>query len=379
VRAALLLLALEASGCAVAYEARHAPLGEPTFPAARAEGVSTLDAARVPGLVSKDSTVSAAIVSADGLMLKEVDDETKSTVLVSARVAAGGAPLEIRDMIWSPPSAPRCAGGHPVIDLLLPIAGKPNHTLASDIRVHWERPLLVRGETVVTGRFDEDPQLLQQPSVVDLLVVEHAGDRERETCVRVPITGPEIAYWNKRKWSVGLRFGVQGSLAFHDGGTLTAGFSVGRWVGPVRLGVEGLFGGSPQTTVDDEAVTTGPCYVTGGPDCNSTTIGGAALEASGLAWRWSRWGLGWSLAYEAIFGSVHHPESMMGPAFSRHASSGGPRLGLRIVRVTPSVLGAARIAPTTGFGFEAFAAAAQVWSGPSDGPGITGGLALIGF
>jgi hypothetical protein len=108
-------------------------------------------------------------------------------------------------------------------------------------------------------------------------------------------------------------------------------------------------------------------------------LGGFALEASGLAWRWHRWALGWSVAYEALFAGVHHSDPGGGPTLSRRASSGGPRLGVQLLRTTPMLMGISRISPTNAWGFEVFTAVAQEWSGAANGSPVTFGVALLGF
>jgi hypothetical protein len=106
---------------------------------------------------------------------------------------------------------------------------------------------------------------------------------------------------------------------------------------------------------------------------------GVALEVSGIAWRTDRWAIGYSGAYEAIFADLHHLPPGGGPAVERQASSGGPRIGVRLLRVAPALMGASPFGPTIAWGFELFAAAAQEWSGAAAGSPATLGVSGMAF
>ena len=358
--AALGFVAGAAAACIpVPYQARRAPLGDPAWPAMRVEEVTTSDSATTPGLHHLNSGVYAApAVTPGGLENRPVSDSDSAdlAVLWNVRLQAG-AGVAILDMTWSPASAPRCAGGHPALDILLDLDGSPNHWLAPSRQVHWERPVIVRGERVLSGRFDDDPELLLQPSVVDVRLVQLEGGGRRELCVRVPATGPDVTFWSERRWSLGLRVSFRSALRFTRDGTVTAGASLGRWFGPLRLGVEGIFGGN-----------------------DSVWLGGFALEAGGVAWRWRQgWALAWSAGFEALVGGVETADLLGGPTVTRRASSGGPRIALQFVRAAPHVAGVSRWSPTSAAGLEVFASAPREWTGSAAGSPLTFGVSLLGF
>jgi hypothetical protein len=313
----------------------------------------------------------------------------EATILLSARISAG-AGVEVADMMWSPASAPRCAGGHPAYDLLLDLDAPPNSALAPDAQVHWERPLMVSGERVLSGRFDEDRPLLRQPSVLDVRLFQHDGQQAHETCVRVPATGPAIRYRPEKTWSLGGRISARRSLAFTDSSTFAVGLSIGRWLGPVRLGLEGFAGGTLEEKPDKNGDTgTALCALGPGPDCDGVKLGGFALEASGIGWRWERWALGWSLGYEAIFAGLNHlsgdPVAPPGvdpvdhPVVHRTAAAGGPRVALQMLHVPADVAGTLPFAPTSAWGYEVFLAWGQTWTGRADGAPLALGVGLLGF
>jgi hypothetical protein len=186
-----------APGCASTYPARDAPLGDPGWPAAHADGLKPFDRYTTPGWYagSGSDDRSATVTRAGGFEVRDKDDVGERNIRWDIRLQ-GGEGTDIHWMMWSAPTAPRCQGGHPARDILLDLDAPPNHPLAPDHQVHWERPVVVRGERVVSGRFDEDPDLVRGVSVVDLRMTQHVGGTLREVCVRVPVTGPGVTYWN---------------------------------------------------------------------------------------------------------------------------------------------------------------------------------------
>ncbi|MEA2700402.1 MAG: hypothetical protein QOI66_4673 [Myxococcales bacterium] len=373
-------LASEAGCVSVSYQARRAPLGDPVSPALRIAGVTTGERHTVAGEDEMSGGGWARpTVTQSGLENRNRSDvDSFERTLLWAVRAQDDRGTEVVDMTWSPPSAPRCAGGHPALDILLDLDAPPNHVLAPDAQVHWERPIVIRGARVLTGRFDEDRSLLGQASVIDVRVIRHDGQVAREDCVRVPAAGPDVAYWNTKRWSVGGRFAIRRGLAFSHSSVPTWSVSIGRWVGPIRIGIEGTVGGTNSPQVDGPTGT-GLCFITPGPDCDKIGMGGGAIEASGIARRWSHWAIGWSLSFEALVASVHHTPPAGAATINRWASSGGPRLGLQLLRVAPDVLGASRFGPTSAWGVEIFGAAAQEWTGVAAGSPVTAGISLLGF
>lgn len=356
-----MILPLSSLACiTVTYQPRHVVPGDSPFPAIQIEDVTVGERHSVPGLAD--------------------EAELERTVLWSVRIEAGPR-TDIIDMSWSPASAPRCAGGHPALDILLD--STPNHVLADSKQVHWERPVVISGQRIVTGRFHEDRPLLHQPSVVDVRLVHHNAGQANEACVRLTATGPDATYWNQKRWSVGARASFRRSLPFTRSSTLVVGASVGRWVGPVRIGLEGTVGGTDDNDgsgPDPNGPTgTGLCFLAPGPDCDAVNLGSLALETGGVAWRWYRWAIGWSAAYETHFAGMKRLPTGGGPAESRNAISGGPRLGLQLLRVVPQIAGASRFGPTSAWGFELFAAAGQTWEGTVDGSPLTVGVSVLGF
>ena len=379
-RLALLVLALGPSlGCAVSHHAREAPLGDPATPALRAEGVRTGETAIEPGEHSLGKGGwRRPFVDRDGLQNSDVnDDDVRRVVLWSVHVD-GAAGVDVLDMTWNVADAPRCAGGHLALSISLDLDAPPNNALAADEQVHWERPVIVRGERALSGLFDEDRTLLRTPSVIDVRLIQHDAAGAREMCVRVPVTGPAVSYVEDRKWSLGARLEWRRALAFSASSTLMVGASVGGWVGPVRVGLEGLIGGT-DTPTSDGIHGTSFCFLAPGPDCDEVDVGGFAIGANGLAWRASHWALGWSAVYEALFASIHRVDPLGGARLALRASAAGPRLGLQLLRVSPHVMGVSRLSPTSAWGFELFGAAARERSGSAAGSPVTFGVALLGF
>jgi hypothetical protein len=369
---------LSAMSCvSVRYQARQSLPGDPATPATHAEGVAIRDLHLTAGEVDvPDGGWARPSVTREGLTTEPVPGDIDRTVLLAVRIAAS-AQVEVEDMVWSPVSAPRCAGGHPALAILIDAEGELNSSVAERPQVHWERPVVLRGEQVLSGRFDEDPPLLHSASVVDVRLTRREGGAAREDCVRIPVTGPGVTYWNLKRWSIGGRVSWRRALRFTDSSLLLFGLSIGRWWGPVRIGVEGMIGGtsgSPNSdgTPDPGGPTgTGLCFLASGPDCDDVTTGGFALEASGIAWRWDRWAVGWSLAYETLFAGIRPVE--------HHAIAGGPRLALQLLRALPNVTGVSRHSPTSAWGFEIYAAAGWEMAGAATGPPITYGVSFLGF
>jgi len=375
----LFLAPLSAMACVtVRYQARQSLPGEPAAPATRAEGVTSNDSQRTPGEVSTSEGREKPTVTPDkGLTTEQVSRDDTRIVLLSVRVAAGPE-VAVLDMVWSPPSAPRCAGGHPALAVLVDAGGDLNSSFAERAQVHWERPVVLRGEQVLSGRFHEDRPLLLGASVVDVLVARRDGGTTREECIRVPLTGPGVTYWNQKRWSLGGRLSWRRALPFTDSSVFLVGVSVGRWVGPVRLGIEGLLGGTDdeEKKSDGTLDTSGPsgtalCFAKLGPDCDAVKTGGFALEASGIGWRWHRWAIGWSLAYETLFAKIRPVD--------RYATAGGARLAVQLLRAVPSIAGVSRHSPTSAWGFELYAAAGWSLTGPATGQNLTYGVSVLGF
>jgi hypothetical protein len=183
-----------AVGCASTYQAHGALPGTPPVPAMRVDRVTIEHAVRTGLSYVPGGTRARYVVTRNGLEDRSSDgDDFQRTVRWGLRVQ-GGAGIDVVDMTWSPGWAPLCMGGHPALAILLDLDAPPNHVLAPDAQVHWERPVIVRGERLLSGRFDEDRPLLSVPSVVDVRLIEREGGHAREVCVRVPVTGPKITY-----------------------------------------------------------------------------------------------------------------------------------------------------------------------------------------
>jgi hypothetical protein len=372
--------ALTAGCLPVTYGARRAPLGDPPFPAAHVESVTTGETHDQPGVYDGNSEKGIyAKVTRNGFEIEDHRTSPEFGVEWDVRIA-GGAGVDVVTMMWSPATAPPCQGGHPARDLLLDrVAPRPTW-VAKEHQVHWERPLVVRGERVVSGHFDEDPALLHETAVVDVTVVEHDGGYDREVCVRVPVTGQGVTYWSMKRWSFGYRFGLRRAQAFTQGSTFSFGMSFGRWLGPVRLALEAGISG----TNDDGGGKNAPsgtwlCFAAPGPDCETANLGTFALEASGPLRRWGRtWGLGWSLGYETSFGALYHLDPA-GQSVGRRVGAGGPRVGLRLFRGAPDLVGVSPFSPTSAWGVELFAAAAQEYYGAPSGHTLSYGLAVVSF
>jgi hypothetical protein len=375
---ALALAIVPVAGCiSVRYQARQSTPGDPATPATHAERITVRDLHfRAGEVYETNGPIGRPRVTREGLTADAVPDETDRTLLLSVRIDAGPG-ADVVGMSWSPASAPRCAGGHPALAIMTDVEGELNSSFAHREQVRWERPVILRGQNVLSGRFDEDRPLLHDDSVVDVLLVERDGAAARWVCARVPVTGAGVTYWNQKRWSLGSRLSWQRGLRFSRGSVLLAGLSVARWWGPVRIGVEGIIGGtSDAPSGDGTPDPQGPagtafCFLVSGPDCDDVTTGGAALQAGGIGWRWERWALGWSVAYEALYARIR--------PVARHGMSAGPRVSLQLLHALPDIAGVSRHSPTSAWGFELYAAAAQEVSGPAAGTPVTYGISLLGF
>jgi hypothetical protein len=325
-------------------------------------------------------------VTRDGIEERHDDERLEHTVFWKVHIDAG-ARADVLDMSRGPATTPRCEGGDRALDLSVddaePLHGVwfPGTLDTPERQVHWERPIVLRGEHVITGRFaddeDEDQELLASPSVVDVALVLHDVSGDRKVCVRVPASGPGVVLRDEAKWSVGGRLSWRRALAFSNSSTLAAGLAVGRWVGPVRIGLAGTVGGADTST--DGARGTSRCFISAGPDCDDIFFGTAALEAGGLAWRWGRLGLGWSASYETIFASITPASASAHQAPLMHAISGGARFGLQLLRTSSIIPGAERAGPTSAWGVELFAAQATELLGAARGVPLTFGASLLWF
>jgi hypothetical protein len=367
----LALTTLPSTAClSVHYQARQSLPGSPSSPAMHAEGVAIRDMHATPDTVALgNGTWARPSVTRDGVTNEPITPELDRTLVLSVRLAAG-ARTEILDMTWSPASAPRCAGGHPALAILTDAEGELNSALAERPQVRWERPLVLQGDQVLSGRFDEDPPLLHQASVVDVRVATFDTGARRETCVRVPMIGPGITFRNLKRWSVGARLSWRRALPFTRSSVMLLGLSGGRWVGPVRLGLEGMVGGTNDGGGDGPHGT-GLCFLLSGPDCDSISLAVVGMEASGVAWRRNRWALGWSVAYQTFFASIK--------PMDHDAIGGGPRLAVQVLRAASDVGGISTLSPTSAWGFELYAAHGQTWSGGGSGTPFTYGVSVLGF
>jgi hypothetical protein len=377
---ACLALTVAAAGCfPITYQARRSLPGDPPVPAAHVEAVKTWDPTYAPGTYGGNKEEIAPVVTRAGFDVTGQSGERQEYVLWSLRLD-GGPGTEVVAMMWSPPSAPKCQGGHPALDLLLDRDRPKAFSLLEEGLVHWERPFIVKGSRVVSGRFDQDPPLLHQESVVDLTLREHDAAGDREVCVRVPVTGPGITYWSTKRWSFGYRFGLRRAQAFSPGSNFQFGMSLGRWLGPVRLALEaGISGTNDDGGGKDAPSGTWLCFAAPGPDCETANLGTFTLEASGPLKRWGRyWGLGWSLGYETSFGVVYHNDPA-GKSVGRRVGAGGPRLGMRLLAGVPDVMGVSPLSPTSAWAVELFAAASQEYYGAANGHVLSYGLAVVSF
>jgi hypothetical protein len=362
---ALALALGSAVGCATPYEVTRAPLGQPAAPEMRAAGVLTAKYVPDPGWAYEGrSHWGRRAVTPGGTERRDYSHGSFShTVHIDVRVQAGpdGGSVGVVDMAWNEPSVPPCEGTNLATDLLVVRQGDPYWPVDAR-QIHWERPVVVRGERIVSGRFADDstlPTLLLRPSVVDVHVVTPHGSEMRRSCVRVPVTGPDVDYRSMKTWAGGARVEWRSSLAFAPVEAIMVGASLARWVGPVRFGLHGMIGVGDDWTED-------------------IVVGGLVAEVGGLAWRWTRWALGWSLGYEALFADLERNE-LPGQPRTRGASQGGPRLGLQVLRTSPEVMRVSRFSPTDAWGLELFVAAAQTWRGGDAGSPLTFGVALLAF
>jgi len=111
---ALALAIVPAAGCiSVRYQARQSTPGDPAAPAAHAERLTVRDLHGKAGAVYEtNGPTGRPHVTREGLLVDAVPDDTDRTVLLSVRIDAGPG-ADVWGMMWSPASAPRCAGGHP--------------------------------------------------------------------------------------------------------------------------------------------------------------------------------------------------------------------------------------------------------------------------
>ncbi|HVU50473.1 MAG TPA: hypothetical protein VHL80_07285 [Polyangia bacterium] len=377
----VIVASLAAAGCfPITYRARQTLPGDPAVPAARAESVKTWDPTYAPGTTGAHAQDVVPVVTGAGFDATDESGERREYVLWGVRLD-GGPGTEVVAMMWSPASAPRCQGGHPAYDLLLDRDRPKDLELLEDGLVHWERPFIVEGSRVVFGRFDQDPPLLHRASVVDLTLRRRDAAGDHEVCVRVPVTGPGVTYWSTKRWSLGYRIALRRAQAFTPGSTFSFSMGLGRWLGPVRLGLEaGITGTNNDAPDKGSPAGTWLCFTAPGPDCETANLGTFALDASGPFARWGRyWGLAWSLGYEVSFGALHRLDPATGDVLGRHVGAGGPRVGLRLFAGIPDLDGVSPFSPTSAWSVELFAAAAQEYYGAAGGHPLSYGVAVVGF
>jgi hypothetical protein len=363
-------------GCASSYEARRAPAGDPTWPPARAQGVTVHDSWDTPGVYSSGTVRGVhAVVTPDGdfQVLGSSGVEVEGGVRWDVRLD-GGDGVGVRALSWAAADSTPCLGGQRAGAILLDRAGPPEGWLSLERDVRWERPVVVRGPRVISGRFRDDPALRFAPSVVDV-ELEPRAPGAGPTCVRVPVVGAELAYWNRARWSLGLRFAYRRSLRFTESSTVSAGLSLGRWIGPVRVSVEGILG----TTAEDRpSGDTALCSAAGGPACDTVDFDGFSIEAGGLAWRLGRsWALGWSAAIETLFARIDRHDRPTSETTS--ASATGPRVALQLLRAPHPLDGVAPRSPADAWGLELFVAAPLELTGAARGSQVDVGFALLTF
>ena len=361
--AALAICAALCASCdATQYQTRRAPVGDPATPNARVDGIDQYEFSLPAGASrsSKEDMDVARVTSSGFHPDNELLIEEPGTIW-DVRLQGGDAGVEVRAMTWGDARSPRCKGGYAALDLLLDPEGDPlTGDLGPPRQVRWERPLIVRGERVLSGRFERDPALFGRASVIDLLLVPQGDGSPGEVCVRVPVSGPDVEYRMRKRWSLGLRFGARDALPFSSGGALLVGLSVGRWIGPLRLGLEGIIGSARDR--GDEL-----------------TVFGFALETSGVFAVVSPvWRLGWSAAFEALWArdeSRYRPGEL--PPI--YGSAGGLRLGLQLLATQLAPQSLWRFSPTSACGFELFAAVEPEWTGDPHGSRVDFGVAALAF
>jgi hypothetical protein len=356
------------SGCySTVFQARRAPLGDPATPAARVDGVDQWDFS-LPAGVTDDTKemVEVEQVTSSGFHRTSDSKMLEPAIVWDVRLQGGDAGVEVHAMIWGAATSPRCQGEHTASDLMLDPEGEPaTGSLESTRQVRWERPLVVRGERVLSGRFERDTDLFGRPSVIDLLLTQPGSPDA--VCVRVPLSGPGVEYRTGHRWSPGVRVEWREALPFATGGAGLVGLSLGRWVGPVRVGLEGIIG-------------------VAGDRGGSLGLLGSALEASGtFAIVSPHWRLGWSAAFEALWAwqtetkaqlEQDQKDNRVEPVFG---AAGGLRLGLRLITSAQAPPGLSPFGPSSGTALELFAATEHEWTGELRGSRLDFGLALVAF
>jgi hypothetical protein len=349
-------VALFGLGCVpVRYLPRDPPAGSPGHPPVSLDGITI----EKPDVAPPKIEVTREGMAEYGESGAYFERNTTIAVRVQTREA-----LEVAGMWFGDPGSRFCAGEHLAI------------ALAVDGRTRWERPLIVSGDHVITGTFAAEPARLQVASVVDVRLVEPDSDR-KQTCVRVPVTRADVPQRADKRWSAGGRLSYRRALPFDASSTFALGISLGRWLGPLRLGVEGFLGGTNESSSTAVQLPgTSLCFLAPGKDCTDVTMGGWALESSGILWRRARLALGWSLAYERLIARLRPNGSKTDPYVDRTAN--GVRLAVQVLRSAPGVLGASPRDPTSAGGLELFLASPL---GPRTGSGasLTWGIAVVGF
>ena len=160
-----------------------------------------------------------------------VADQDDRHAEVSAIVVAGAPTGYVVHLQLRAPGALRAArlGSSSAV----PCAGSgPNAaTIEVDGALHVERPLLLANHTLdLRLGFPSEalfgPRDMHRDGFLDL-EIEAAG---RRGCMRIPLVGDAITWRKVSRWSAGW------DLGFYP--PFSLGFSLGRWLGPVRLGAE---------------------------------------------------------------------------------------------------------------------------------------------
>lgn len=221
-----------------------------------------------------------------------ITDGAPTALVVKTRVRLRGTLAAAR---LASDSARPCAG-----------AGPEASAIELDGELRWPRPIVLDGEEHRLGfAFPREEIFGGQPrpgaTFLDLAV---AGPG-LPACLRVPLGGTLAAWHKTSPWSAG------GNVGFFP--PFGLGGSVGRWQGPVRIGL-------------DAGVASIVC-----PDCPRVATLLLPVSLTAEAYLHSRLGpaLGFKIGYDAVPGlALGSPRD----AYFRH----GPQLGLKFAIVQPA-------------------------------------------
>jgi len=248
--------------------------------------------------------ISAAVV--------RIGEETLGRPLVVVQVKfAGGEIPPMGDAWLAPRDSPPCQAG------VKAVGARP------DIWFAWPD---VRQLEFPTEAVDQAGLMVSVPTVIDLDILPAAPAGERR-CLRLPVAAaqPQPEWVAPSRWFFGTGFqtvNVRGTAYGDVGDGFLVDLHGGVWVGPLRLRLDWLAGGSST-----------PRPPPAGYDRIDVEIIGSALSLEMFPIRVGRFGLGLNAGYEWLMADFHAQMGSTEADAYRFSGPRGPRVMVRLARV----------------------------------------------